>query len=76
MRRRDFVVGLLVAATGRAQAQQPGKMYRIASVAAAGSLLSSGRLGRGGGGLRAADPYLAQRERLYEGMRKAGLPEE
>jgi ABC-type uncharacterized transport system substrate-binding protein len=38
MRRRDFIAGLLVAATGRAQAQQPGKIYRIAAVYAAGSV--------------------------------------
>jgi putative tryptophan/tyrosine transport system substrate-binding protein len=31
MRRRDFIVGLMIAAaTGRAQAQQTGKVYRIA----------------------------------------------
>jgi putative ABC transport system substrate-binding protein len=38
MRRRDFIAGLLVAATGRAQAQQPGKVYRIAVVYSAGSV--------------------------------------
>src|SRR4249920_3514384 len=31
MRRRDFIAGLMIAAvTGRAQAQQTGKVYRIA----------------------------------------------
>ena len=31
MRRRDFIAGLMFAAvTGRAQAQQTGKVYRIA----------------------------------------------
>ena len=31
MRRRDFIAGLMfVAVTGRAQAQQTGKVYRIA----------------------------------------------
>jgi hypothetical protein len=31
MRRRDFIVGLMIAAaTGRAQTQQTGKVYRIA----------------------------------------------
>ena len=33
MRRRDFIAGLMIAAvTGRAQAQQTGKVYRIAFV--------------------------------------------
>ena len=38
MRRRDFIAGLLAAATERAHAQQPGKVYRIAVVYSAGSV--------------------------------------